>query len=98
MKGGEGGDDDGEGEAGGVRGVEVAEVKVRQLDKGCGPCPVGVLGGGACRGSDVASGGPDHQGEEGLPGHWPRRGDVEGSGGDYKSLAHGLHHLPRLPP
>ena len=37
-------------------------------------------------------------GEEGLPGHWPCGGDVEGSGGDFKSPAHGLHQLPRLPP
>ena len=36
--------------------------------------------------------------EEGLPWYWPRGGDVEGSGGDFKSPAHGLHHLPRFPP
>ena len=28
---------------------------------------------------------------------WPRGGDVEGSGGDLKLPAHGLHHLPQLP-
>ena len=33
-----------------------------------------------------------------LLGHWPRRGDVEGNGGDFKSPGHGLHHLPQLPP
>ena len=45
-----------------------------------------------------ASGGPDSQEEEGLPGNWPRGSDVEGNGGDFKSLAHGLHNLPRLIP
>ena len=28
--------------------------------------------------------------------HWHHGGDVEGSGGDFKSPAHSLHHLPRL--
>ena len=42
--------------------------------------------------------GTDSQGGEGLPGHWPCGGDVEGSGGDFKLPAHGLHHLSRLPP
>ena len=46
----------------------------------------------------MEDGDPDSQGEEGLPGHRPCGGDVEGSGGDFKSLAHGLHHLPRLTP
>ena len=46
----------------------------------------------------MADGGPDYQGEEVLLGHWTREGDVEGSGGDFKLTAHGLHHLPRLPP
>ena len=46
----------------------------------------------------MAGGGTDSQGEEGLPGHWPRGWDLEGSGGYFKSPAHSLHHLPRLPP
>ena len=46
----------------------------------------------------MAGGGTDYQGEEGLPGHWPRGGDVEGSGDDFKFPDHSLHHLPRLPP
>ena len=33
-----------------------------------------------------------------LPWHWPRGGDVEGSGRNFKFPAHSLHHLPRLPP
>ena len=46
----------------------------------------------------MVGGGTDSQGEEGLPGNWYRGGDVEDSGGDFKSPAHGLHHLTRLPP
>ena len=42
--------------------------------------------------------GPDPQWERGIPWHWPCGSDVEGSDGDFKSLAHILHHLPRLPP
>ena len=30
--------------------------------------------------------------------HRPRGGDVEGSGGDFKSPFHILHQLPRRPP
>ena len=41
---------------------------------------------------------PYPQGEKGLPGHRPRGGDVEGSGGDSKSPFHILNHLPRRPP
>ena len=29
-----------------------------------------------------------------LPLDWPWGGDVEGSDGNFKSPAHGLHHLP----
>ena len=50
-----------------------------------------------CGGGHVAGGSPDPQGEMGLPWHFPCGGDVEGSGGDFKSPAHILHHLPRLP-
>ena len=46
----------------------------------------------------MAGGGTYPQGERGLLWNWPRGGDVEGSGGDFKSLAHSLHHLTRLPP
>ena len=46
----------------------------------------------------MAGGVPDSQGGKGLPWHWPCRGDVEGSGRNFKSPAHILHHLPRLPP
>ena len=45
----------------------------------------------------MAGGSPYPQGEEGLPGHRPRGGGVEGSGGNFKSPFHILHHLPRLP-
>ena len=46
----------------------------------------------------MAGSGPDSQGEKGLPWHWTRGGDVEGSGGDLKSPNHSLHHYSRLPP
>ena len=46
----------------------------------------------------MVGGSPYPQGEEGLPGHRPRGGDVEGSGGNSKSPFHILHHLPRRPP
>ena len=46
----------------------------------------------------MAGGSPDSQGEEGIPGHRPRGGDVKGSGGNSKSPFHSLHHLPRLSP
>ena len=42
-------------------------------------------------GGHVAGSVPDSQGEDGLPGHWPRGSDVEGSGGDFKSPARSLH-------
>ena len=50
------------------------------------------------RRSHVAGGGTDPQGENGISQYRPSEGGVEGSGGDYKSPAHSLHHLPRLPP
>ena len=46
----------------------------------------------------MASGGTDPQGEMVLPRYRPREGCVEGIGGDYKSPARSLHHLPRLLP
>ena len=46
----------------------------------------------------MSGGSPDSQGEEGLPGHRPCGGDMEGSGGNSKLPSHSLHHLPRLPP
>ena len=46
----------------------------------------------------MAGGDTDSQGEEGLLRHWPRGGDVEVSGGYFKSPAHGLYSLTRLPP
>ena len=58
---GRGGDNDGEGE---VRDFSGAKGDgVRQLDKISGPLPVGVPGGESCRGSNVAGGGTDSQGE-----------------------------------
>ena len=69
-----------------------------QLGNGSGPSTDGVPGGETGGGGHMAVGGPDSQGEEGLTGRWPCGGDVEGSGGDFKSPAHSLHHLPRLPP
>ena len=68
------------------------------LDEGSGTCPGGVPGVEDSGGSHVADGGNDYKGEEGLPEYWPCGGDVEGSGGDFKSPAHSVHHLPRLPP
>ena len=101
KKGREGGDDD-DGEGGDDREQRDFSGANRdrggQLDEGHGPRPVGVPGGEAGGGIHVEGGGPDSKGEEGLPGNWPRGGYVEGSGGDFKSPAHGLHHLPRLPP
>ena len=38
------------------------------------------------------------KGENDYRGIGPRGGDVEGSGGNFKSPAHSLYHLPRLPP
>ena len=46
----------------------------------------------------MTGGGPNIQGERLIPLHWPCGGDVEGSGRNFKSPAHSLHHLPRLPP
>ena len=46
----------------------------------------------------MGGGGPDYQEGKGLPWNWPCGGNMEGSGRDFESLAHILHHLPRLPP
>ena len=46
----------------------------------------------------MAKGGPDPQEERGIPQYRPRGGGVEGGGGDYKSLARSLHHLPIILP
>ena len=69
-----------------------------QLGDVGGPIPDGVPVGDTGGGGRVAGGGPDSKGEEVLRGHWPHRDEVEGSGGNFKSPAHGLHHLPRLSP
>ena len=69
-----------------------------KLDEGRGPRPGSFLGRRACRGDDVAGSSPDSQGEEGLTGHRPCGGDVEGSSVDSKSPFHSLHHLSRLLP
>ena len=45
----------------------------------------------------MTGGGIDTQEERWIPLHWTCGGDVEGSGGDFKSPVHGLHHLPQLP-
>ena len=45
----------------------------------------------------MAGGGTDPQGERRLPRHWPCGGDVEGSGSNFKSPAHSIHHLPLIP-
>ena len=42
--------------------------------------------------------GPDPQVEKLLPWNWSCGGDVKGSGGNFKSPSHSLHHLPRIPP
>ena len=64
------------------------------LDEGSGTHLDGVTGGEASGGSHVEGGGTDSKGEEGLLEYWPCGGDVEGSGGDFKSPAHSLHQLP----
>ena len=46
----------------------------------------------------MAGGSPYPQGEEGLPGHRPLGGGVEGSGGNSKLPFHILHNRPRSPP
>ena len=46
----------------------------------------------------MAGSGTDYQEQKGLPRNWPHGGDVEVSGGDIKSPAHNLHHLPHLLP
>ena len=67
------------------------------LGEGGGPGE-GVFWGGADGGrSYVTSGGPDPQGERGIPQNRSRGGGVEGSGGNSKLPAHSLHHLPQLP-
>ena len=45
----------------------------------------------------MASGGADPEGETVIPGNWDSGGDVEVSGGDFKSPAHSLHRLPLIP-
>ena len=46
----------------------------------------------------MAGGATDPQGGNVLPWHWPRGGDVECSGRNFKYSDHILHHLPRLSP
>ena len=46
----------------------------------------------------MTGGGSDPQVRRRLPWHWPCGGDVEGSGRNFKLLAHSLHHLPQIPP
>ena len=46
----------------------------------------------------MSVGATDPKGKRGLLWHSPRRGDVEVSGGNFKSIAHVLHNLPKLPP
>ena len=65
---------------------------VVKLDEGRGPRPGNIPGGKSRGGGNVSGGSPDTQGEEGIPGHWPCGGDVEGSGGNFKSPVHSLHH------
>ena len=48
-------------------------------------------------GGNVESGCVDTEGETGIPGNRAIGGDVEGFGGNFKLLAHSLHHLPQLP-
>ena len=45
----------------------------------------------------MKGGGTAPQERKVIPWHWTRGSDVEGSGGDFKSPAHILHHLPPLP-
>ena len=46
----------------------------------------------------MAGSGSDPQGGNGIPCYWPCGGDVEVSGVGFKSPAHSLHHIPRIPP
>ena len=71
---------------------------IRELGEVSGVSPDGFLGRRFGRVGDVSGSSPYPQGEKGLPGHCPRGGGVEGSGGDSKSPFHILHHLPRRPP
>ena len=81
-----GGDDDGEGEdarerqdLGGTR-----RDRGGQLDDVGEPRPVKFPGREAGVGSHMAGGGLDSQGDDGLPGHWSCRCDVEVNGGNFK--------------
>ena len=53
-----------------------------ELVEGSGVGADGFSGWRFGQGGDLVGGSPYPQGEEGLPGHRPRGGDVEGSGGD----------------
>ena len=46
----------------------------------------------------MTGGGPHPRGVKLLSWNWPCGGDVEGSGRYFKSPAHSLRRLPRLPP
>ena len=99
---GEGRDDDDGGRDDGEQGdYSVSDIDRSygggQLGDVDGPDSDGVPERETGGGGHMAGGGPDSQGEEVLPGHWPRGDDVEGSGKYFKSPAHSLHHLPRLP-
>ena len=72
-----------------MEGIKLGEGRGTSTDGVQGRRPGGV--------SDLAGSSPDPQGEEGLPGHQPSGGDVEGSGGDSKSPFHSLYHLTRRP-
>ena len=69
-----------------------------QLGDGGRSGPDFVQEGATCRRGHVVGVGTDPQEEKGILWQWARGGDVKGSGSNSKSLAHGLHHLPRLPP
>ena len=95
-----GGTESGEGENRGQRGGR-PERHMRasgELGEGSGFGADIFLGWSIVRGGDVAGGSPYPQGEEGVPGHRPRGGGVEGIGGNSKFPFHILHHLTRRPP
>ena len=79
-------------------GVDGDQEGADKIGEGGGPGEGGFMRGSDDRRSHVAGGGTDPQGENGISQYRPSEGGVEGSGGDYKSPAHSLHHLPRLPP
>ena len=69
-----------------------------EMGEGGGPGDGGFRRGVYGGGGHVVGGSPDPKGERALLRHFPRGGDVEGSGRYLKLQAHSLHRLPQLSP